>query len=170
MSKCKIVLSAVCAGLLSTASLAFPQGAQAEVLRLAPSAFCQPEHDTTDIFTNTTVNRVRRVGGQLRSQWGQNTVVCGFPSGNPLPHQNVNVMKIRGFRGGVGDFTQGLVQACVTKFTGAELCGSSTDFGDGGNFTVFVQDLSAWSHSSWYPYLKIKMQSGDRLYTIAATD
>lgn len=159
-----------CLAFLATVAVAFPGSADSAVKRLAPSTFCHPEFSIRTIFGNTAVDVVRRIGSQLRVQFGTSTLTCGFPSDNAILHNQVDQVKVRGFRGGVGDFLDAGVRACVGNFVGTQHCGLRTDFGDGGNFSVVVDDLSEWGNSFWYPYLSVEMQTGDRLYGIVASN
>lgn len=167
MDNVKLSISTILATILIAVTTTH---AQAAAKRLAPSAFCHPEFEVTEFF-GSTVNLVQRVGPQLRNSLGENTIICGFPSDPSLSHSNVNLIKIRGYRGTIGEFTDANVRACVGTFGGGERCGYSTFFADGsGSFTVEVDDLSEWANAHWYPYLKITLQVGDRLHGIVVTD
>lgn len=170
MKSSKLMSIAALSSTILMSGMVLPNTAAAAEKRLAPSAFCQPEYAVTKIFENTIVNKVQRVGAQLRAKWGSSNVICGYPSDSALYHSHVDLVRIRGYRGNHGDFVDAAVRACVGNFVGTQHCGYQTDFGDGGNFSVDVGDLSKWNNYYWYPYLSVKMQPGDRLYGIVATD
>lgn len=170
MNRPNLLGTVACTSFLITAALAFPGAASSAVKRLTPSSACHPEWSITSTIGDTTVDTVRRVGSQLRVEWGNRTVVCGYPSDGSLLHNQVDDLKVRGYRGNSGDFLDAGARACVGSFLGTAHCGSSSNFGDGGYFTVFVDDLDKWANSHWYPYLSITMRRGDRLYGIVASN
>ncbi len=170
MKRVNLMAMVACTGFLTTAAVVFPGTANADVKRLAPSAFCHPEYSATTGIGGNVFSKVRRVGSQLRAHYGFNTVVCGYPSDSGLFHNHVNQIRVRGFRGNNGDFVDASAKACVGSFGGTQHCGYQTDFGDGGYFSVLINDISEWSNAFWYPYLSVKMRPGDRLYGIVATD